>query len=153
MNLPGSPPNMLDSTFNLNSLFSKNTIRTKDYSIESATFSKKTRRTSLSNETKMKLDSLKPIMPNVSKTTTNKTWALRDYLPFLKNEKISSLMSVDNVNISNKSEQTDSKLRRISSISALFSPRLESKASKFMDFSNINRNKSKECDRYYEIYK
>ena len=152
MNLPSSPPNMISSVSYLNAVPGSSRLKmtnhqTSPYEFGSASLRIK-RRTSFSNESKMKLYNLSN-MPMAPQTTTNKALALKDYLPLLKSEKRNSVISLDNF-------QEDSILnensKRKGSI-PLFSPKVKSRASKFKDLSNVNITQKNECQRYFEISK
>lgn len=165
MNLPpSSPPNMLNSLTSLTPLFHKSKLNLKNFvtsrnnsgdvssllNINNANINK--RRTSFSNESKMKLYSLEQIMPIAPKTTTNQALALRDYLPLLKNEKRSSVISLDNKKNEIINNNNNSDNRRKGSIPG-FPNKMKSRASKFKDFMSTDLTKNLECQRYIEIYK
>lgn len=165
MNLPpSSPPNMLNSLTTLTPLFHKSKLNLKNYVtsgnnagdvsslLNVNNVDTKKRRTSFSNESKMKLYSLEQILPIVPKTTTNKALALKDYLPLLKNEKRNSVLSLDNKGNEIHDNNNTSDNRRKGSIPG-FPTKVKSRASKFKDFMSTDLTKKLECQRYIEIYK
>jgi len=144
INLPPKSA-MVNSLYNFNPISKLQFGSYKSSQTESATFSERQRRTSFSNESRMKLFSLEN-MPLPPKSTTNRGLAVKDYLPLLKRN---SVISNDSFN---SSENEIKENQRKNSL-ALFSPTIKSKASRFKEVFYSNLTKKLECERYFEIYK
>ena len=148
MNIP--PQDMMNSLSTFNPIFKMQFGHAHKTSTqaESATLSDRQRRTSFSNESRMRLYNLEG-MPLPPKTTTNRALAVKDYLPLLKNDKRGSILSNDSFN---SSENEIKEIQRKGSL-AMFSPKLQSKASRFKEMFYSNMSKKIEWERCFEIYK